>query len=196
MPPTHKSAKPDVTALRNATIDFLKDRMKSGFLYFYTVTLRPVLYKYASREQFGQTAYLIRNCASKYAKEYGIMPEITKDGNVHYHFWALFDNDTKRFLLLNELKRKRTLGFVKLTPEVIREETNLHRVIDYTLKEYDKTYGVLLCRPHEAANLYNTTVQVTEDKTVQEEADAKALFKILRLGEDLDYKFVDIELNK
>lgn len=177
--------------LLNSAKTVLQNVYSNVNLYFYTVTLSPKLYKLASKEQFMQTSFIIRNTIHKYARHYGIMPEITKDGNVHYHFWATIKNEENRFILLNELKRKQKLGFIKLTPNKVDTPESLDRMLNYIFKEHEKTHKILLMRNHESIYYSNINEQY-----VNETPDEQPSNLILKIISDLDYKGIQIELIK
>lgn len=55
--------------------------------------------------------------------------EITKNANVHYHAIIDFKTSLSRIAMINKLRRKRCLGYFKITPNPITFGDNLKRSI-------------------------------------------------------------------
>lgn len=127
--------------------------------YFYTVTLSPKQYSKPSLYQHKNTGHIVSSLCYKHTAHYGIMPEITKEGNIHYHFWATFNNPVNRYILLNDLKKQKQLGFIKLTSEPINNDESRQRVALYLSKECDITAKVLnIPYKHINTKQYNSTL--------------------------------------
>lgn len=108
--------------------------------HFVTITLSPKVYKYSSTTQFEFTVHELE-CALRSSSElFQCVPELTNDGNVHYHAWVKFNDKYQLVSFINKIKRMRgRFGFVKVNRETIE---NVSRVKEYMLKEYkitDKT---------------------------------------------------------
>lgn len=114
-------------------------------LYFFTVTLKPKLYKYVSYQQFIQTMpelvhiFHSLNLGTKNTlPRWFVIAELTKEANVHYHGIVHADDKDILYTFINKVKRNRKLGFVKVNDPVKTQEM-FDRVLNYLLKEYDRT---------------------------------------------------------
>lgn len=111
--------------------------------YFFTITLKPKLYKYSSVTQYELTYGTIQHHLMTTVQDFEFVPEHTQQGNIHYHGWIYDNNPLQRINLLNKLKRDRTLGFIKMTPEVIITNEQIKRSHDYLCKDYVNTRKLL-----------------------------------------------------
>lgn len=115
--------------------------------YFITITLKPKLYKYSSTTQYELSYGTIQHILHTTVQDYEVVPEHTKDGNLHYHAWIYSSNPCAKILCLNRLKRDRSLGYIKLTPEIIIKEDQIIRVQEYLCKEFSYTVKILRSVP-------------------------------------------------
>lgn len=122
---------------------------------FLTITLQPKLYKYSSVTQFELTHGLIEHIFEQTVDDFEMIPEHTGQGNIHYHAWFKFSRDPQKILAMNKLRRTRSLGFIKLTPDRILTDEGIKKVHNYMNKDFDTTRkglasvpkSCLICRP-------------------------------------------------
>lgn len=104
---------------------------------FVTVTVSPKLYKYSSTTQFEMTCHELECLLKSQSSAFQCVPELTWNGNVHYHAWVKFDNKDRIITFVNKVKRlHHKFGFTKINNDVIIER---ERVANYMLKEYKIT---------------------------------------------------------
>lgn len=65
--------------------------------YEFTVTLKPLLYKYTATEQFEKTSTILDTVLKGYKAT--IVAELTQLNNVHYHVLVTLTVDSKKILL-------------------------------------------------------------------------------------------------
>lgn len=114
----------------------------SDNLLFVTVTLKPKLFKYQSLTQYELTKNEFTHLLQITTDKSVWVVELTKDGNVHYHFMALVHSKFHRFNMINKFKAKQIFGFIKVSNSV-ESEDSLNRVAQYLTKEIEVTQRVL-----------------------------------------------------
>ena len=72
-----------------------------------------------------------------------ISTELTKEGNVHYHAIIHFRSNLNRITVINNIKKKRILGYYKITHNAITHIDNLKRTIQYLHKDVSTTKSIL-----------------------------------------------------
>lgn len=111
-------------------------------LYFLTVTIKPKFYKYGSGTQFDITRPTMSQVL--YNSRFALyVPEHTKQGNIHYHAIVKFKDEVNKIFILNSLKAKRDLGFIKLTPAPIKDKDALKRSVTYMVKDLKSSARIL-----------------------------------------------------
>lgn len=141
--------------------------------YFITVTLKPKLYKYPSTTQFEMTACQLEVYANQYATNFDILPELTNEGNIHYHGWLLFPDNLHKFKFQDKVKKDKNLGFIKINTEPI---IDCQRVAEYMTKSFDITSKIVrspkalhikdcLTRLYEQIKPINTQTRVFDETT-------------------------------
>lgn len=110
--------------------------------FFFTVTLRPNLYKDIAEEQYDLTAERLLNhikedypCCVKTT----IVAELTKNMNIHYHGIIMFDLNEVRFknlskYFIDSFRDNKKFGFVNISQ--IEDEK---KVLDYVSKSIQDT---------------------------------------------------------
>lgn len=112
-------------------------------MFFFTITLSPKLYQYTTPTQFAMTCLEVRHIHAKNTKRFVQTVETTANGNIHYHSICLFGDKVQRINFINALRKKRILGFIKMTDNSIIHVDNMNRSISYLLKEYYETVKLL-----------------------------------------------------
>lgn len=110
--------------------------------HFVTITLDPKSYKFCASVQHDMTVNFIETLLYDTCSNFQCTPELTEDGNVHYHAWLIFNDITSRMIFIDRIKRNRLLGFMKINKEVIAEE-HVGRVQEYLCKSFDITCKVI-----------------------------------------------------
>jgi len=102
--------------------------------YFLTITLPPKMHKYSSQTQYELTAFdylrIIDNSVVQIT-----VPELTKIGNIHYHTVIKFRDVNNKFTIINQLKKKRGLGFIHLKIDPIDTQDKLINSLVYLNKD-------------------------------------------------------------
>lgn len=111
--------------------------------FFYTITLKPKLYKYSSVTQYELTYGILLHHLIQTVQDFEFVPEHTQQGNIHYHGWVYDSNPLQKINLLNKLKRERSFGFIKLTPDIIINEDQIQRTHKYMCKDFEDTKKLL-----------------------------------------------------
>lgn len=106
--------------------------------FFITVTLKPKLYKFTAHTQYQITTYDMDKCIYQ-SDDYILVPECTKDGNIHYHAIVSFRNALQRISFIDSVKKNKTLGFIKLTPKPLDNKESFDRAYNYLLKDVHTT---------------------------------------------------------
>lgn len=108
--------------------------------YFVTITLPPFFYKFQSTTQFELTAGYLEDILDQNADHYEFLPELTDQGNVHYHGWATFKDTVHRIKFMDRVKRSKKLGFLKINDQRI---IDVERVAKYMTKSYTDTVKII-----------------------------------------------------
>lgn len=125
--------------------------------YFITITIKPKFYKYTSVTQFELSNGEVVGIFNTLTKDYIVVPEHTKAGNIHYHAVVTFREDTQRISFINKLKKNSTLGFVKFDTNEIR---NSLKVMEYMTKDLYETLKIL---PVQLRHKIVSTMQSSRD---------------------------------
>lgn len=108
---------------------------------FVTLTLKPKYYKYPVREQFSKTFAILQQILGQlYTSEGSIIAEVTEQCNIHYHMWIKCKYDID-YLRLQDAWR--SIGFVKITKEVIKTEKSIMNVKRYMDKQAEERTELL-----------------------------------------------------
>lgn len=105
-----------------------------------TVTLPPKLYKYCCNTQYDMTYNTINSICS-IAYDYAGVVELTKAGNVHFHFVLRYRDKCNLITIVNKLKKNRLFGFYCL--KQIMSDDQLLYEINYLFKELNVTKRIL-----------------------------------------------------
>lgn len=127
---------PRLCIFKNATV-FIQsyiNKLKSciGDCWFITITLKPKIYKIESKFQYMHTSLEVENICYRHGCML-ICPELTKDGNVHYHGIMNFKSNVSRINFCNTLKKSRIIGYFKINSSPIEM---WERTMNYIVKEY------------------------------------------------------------
>lgn len=121
------------------------ERDLSPELVFYTITLKPRLYKFQALTQYELTINDLRKLLMGSCTKSCYSVELTDAGNVHYHGIALFRDRIRRLCFIDQVKRAKSFGFVKLTNNAIETKDQLTRSICYISKDLATTTKII-CR--------------------------------------------------
>jgi len=113
-------------------------------MLFITITLPPTLYKYPAITQYLMTENYLLSYFKKTSVYWGFCPELTKQGNVHYHAIAVFGHALHKHAFIQLIKKSKNFGFIKITEAPINHIDNLTRSCVYLLKDFDITKRVLV----------------------------------------------------
>lgn len=116
-------------------------------LLFLTVTLPPKMYKFQSITQFDLTINDLFRILNVYGDKYTGSVELTEVGNVHYHMIIKVGNSQDKINLINAFKRKRTFGFVKVSPDITTPDS-LNKSANYICKALNETANIIYNRPN------------------------------------------------
>lgn len=106
---------------------------------FFTITLKPKLYKYSSITQLELTNMKLFHLIYSCCRHYIVVAEHTKQGNVHYH--AIVDvDDLSKMLLLNLLKKQKEFGFIKMDPNQIVHKKACAEYLCKSLRDNKKIF--------------------------------------------------------
>lgn len=109
--------------------------------YFFTVTLRPIMYKHTADEQFdkahGELMIMLRLLSEKFT----LVTELTKSLNVHWH--GIIQLGDKKSPFVNMFRGDNKFGFVQLAPITHSKE----KVYEYLRKDLANTVKDLNRRP-------------------------------------------------
>lgn len=119
---------------------------KVGFTqaYAFTVTLKPVLFRYNADEQVRKTASELETYINGMSSEFTLVAELTKNANVHYH--GIIKFPINRITNINKywkdkFRNHKLFGFVDI--KVMDDEDGW---IDYISKDFVETNNSL-CFP-------------------------------------------------
>lgn len=139
---------------------------------FVTLTLKPKYYKYPVREQFSKTFAILQQILGQlYTSEGSIIAEVTEQCNIHYHMWIKCKYDID-YLRLQDAWR--SIGFVKITKEVIKTEKSIMNVKRYMDKQAEERTELLSGLVHsfhftQVRSRYRAIAEEEEDKRIAEE---------------------------
>lgn len=102
---------------------------------FLTITLNPTWYSRKAVDQFKQSKEMVKQILKKFSDNFCMIAELTKQGNVHYHGWIVYNNlhETTRVHVLDCLK---VLGLAHIKEDTIK---NIERVYEYMTKQVKYT---------------------------------------------------------
>lgn len=130
--------------VRTTTVNILRGsiRIPKVNFKFITQTLNPKLYKESSIKQFKQTINDILQILEYLTEDYNIITELTEEGNVHYHFWAVFKEHRNYIDYVEIIKCNFKFGFSKLSKDNLNK-TMMQKQVDtqmYMQKDILQTY--------------------------------------------------------
>lgn len=108
--------------------------------YEFTMTLRPVMYKFTAREQFIKTKDIINNMFFGFATS--IVAELTKENNIHYHAIVEIKSADDRNKLLDRSRGSMIWGR-KSCSQLVNEP----KWITYILKDIVSTREIIKDHP-------------------------------------------------
>lgn len=105
--------------------------------FFITFTLKPSAYSKTSPMQYLDSRGYVYQCIKKHTKLFGFVPEVTQNGQIHYHGWLKMRDANDLVLLIDTVKReaRHILGFVKVTKQPIETKEQAQRVSLYMVKQ-------------------------------------------------------------
>lgn len=106
----------------------------------FTLTLKPKLYTYQTITQYEMTHNELINIINQ-VHDYVYCTEITKTGNIHYHFVVKTNDKLRLVNLVNKIRKNRLFGFYKAIP--INSIDHLHKAIMYLVKDVYETMQIL-----------------------------------------------------
>lgn len=81
--------------------------------FFFTVTLKPIMYKVDIDKQYDETANELEVYLKSISEKLTIVAEITKSFNVHYH--GIMKGNTTKRQFINAFRNDKKFGFVQCT---------------------------------------------------------------------------------
>lgn len=113
---------------------------------FITITLLPYLYKRTAQSQFVITYHELVSYLNCFCRDYCMVAEITKDGNVHYHGWVVWERSQSFMTFSDSLKHaNHYFGFVYKTKlkDGACKDVQRKRMREYMLKDIRTTYRMI-----------------------------------------------------
>lgn len=108
-----------------------------------TITLNPKVYKYKSFLQYEMTINEMRRLCDNQTYRYVMVPELTKQGNIHYHCLCRFQTRLQEITFINKTKTKSPLfGFSKVS-KPCESLKSVNQCIHYMFKDLVLTRKVL-----------------------------------------------------
>jgi len=98
--------------------------------YFFTITLRPVMYKKDIDEQYDISVNQLLTELKILSDKITLVVELTKQMNVHMHGLIYSDKFTFRRKFINAFRQSKIFGFVQLNPLYDKDKTR-----DYLIKD-------------------------------------------------------------
>lgn len=117
----------------------------SSLTYFVTQTLKPTYYKMKIDTQHTQTYCKLGHAFKEWCTDFIYLPEITKQGNIHYHAIVTFKNEISMLRFIEQTKSKQWLGFMKITSNSIEDKVNMIRSKEYLIKDVETTIKFVKC---------------------------------------------------
>jgi len=109
--------------------------------YFFTITLKPTMYKVDIDKQFDETCNELYVALVYLSDKVTLVAELTTQGfNVHYHGIIQLQNTKRQFI--NYFRNDKKFGFVSCTPTI-----NMEKIIPYISKDLQHTMEELQRRP-------------------------------------------------
>lgn len=110
--------------------------------YFITLTLQPHMYTRKARRQYLNTVDKVEQILRVYTDEYWLMPELTKNVNVHYHVIAKWNENMPHAMdkYIDCTRHSKCMGMAKINEQKIIEKD---RTSTYLLKDYVRTDSVI-----------------------------------------------------
>lgn len=130
-----------------------------GICYFFTITLRPKIFKYSSITQLELTLADIAKKLYRYTSHFVIVAELTKQGNVHYHAICSFSEAYRKNLMVDAFKKDKICGFIHTDGNVIED---MKRVADYITKDVYNTIRVIRQHRGYIPRFYTSSQEFTE----------------------------------
>lgn len=124
-----------------------------GNASFLTITLKPNLYKFSSITQLELTNNDVYKILYATCRDFICVAEHTESGNVHYHAIVVNDCKSSQILMINSLKKTRSLGFIKFDKEI----KNNKSCAEYIVKEIYDTGKIMHSAKGRKPYYYMTT---------------------------------------
>lgn len=109
--------------------------------YFFTVTLRPNMYRFTADEQFDKTHGELIIMLKILSEKFTLVTELTKSLNIHWH--GIIRLGDKKSPFVNIFRGDKQFGFVQLSPITHSEG----KVYEYLRKDLANTVKDLNRRP-------------------------------------------------
>lgn len=112
--------------------------------YSITFTLKPELYRNRARNQYIRTCPKVREILHMFTNQYILAPELTKQGNIHYHALVAFNSTMEYALekLIDLMKYHKTLTLY-INNHVINNKDSWLRAYKYIVSEANKTSQII-----------------------------------------------------
>lgn len=104
--------------------------------YEFTLTLKPVMYKFTAQQQFDKTKNILIKILSKYTCS--AVAELTQENNVHYHVLIELKNHEIRDQLLNSFR-----GFLIWGRKSCSQLMNYPKYVTYMLKSISTVWPII-----------------------------------------------------
>lgn len=132
------------TSTYNELFKYVKeDFYPAPDLFFVTFTLSPKLFKYNAITQYEMTICELQYVLNNQLSQYTLTTELTEAGNVHYHALIIIESKLTKMRLIEHIKKKRCLGFMKITPAAVCSEESLIRSVNYLIKDLNTTQKII-----------------------------------------------------
>lgn len=116
---------------------------KENIMVMVTITLNPKMYKYKSFTQYEISINEVRRLCDTLSYRYVFVPELTAQGNIHYHVLARFHTRLQEITFVNKTKSKSPIfGFSKLS-KPCSELSEVNRCLHYMFKDLELSRKIL-----------------------------------------------------
>lgn len=111
--------------------------------WFITITLNPQFYRRRAHYQYKAIVEPVKTILKSFCKEFTVIPELTKAGNIHLHGYIVFTDEEleiieyRKIHLLDKLK---IIGMSKINNEKIQEKV---RTTAYMTKSIEETNAII-----------------------------------------------------
>lgn len=157
--------------------------------FFVTITLKPSLYGHTVRKQFIMTVDKVEACLRAWASTYWLVPELTKQNNIHYHAIVKFNDNIEyaKEKFIDTMKTIISFGFVHIGAQVIE---NVLRTWNYLIKDLSKTSSLINMKKgdYEIMRVYKMVDKPPKNKKII------LLKKLIKLDKDNEISDTEYEI--